>query len=338
MRIAFIQTLIELAERDSRVVLLTGDLGFSVMEPYVEKFPDRFFNMGVAEQNMVGVATGLAEAGFLPFVYSIATFATLRPYETFRSGALLHDLPVRIVGVGGGFEYGTAGLTHYALEDIAIMRAQPGLTVVAPADHEQARQALLATWNLAGPVYYRLGKDDKTVVTGLQGRFELGRVQTVREGSDLVFVTLGAIASKGVIAAEELAVEGISCAVVVVAGVQPVPVADLCELLAGFPAAITVEAHYLNGGIGSLVAEIISEHGLNCRLTRCGVHDMPRGVSGSQEFMEAAWNLSSNALVETARSVMKRSDVEPPRSRTAGFSSTAFPPMVKETSCQAGHE
>jgi transketolase len=145
VRATFIRTLVELAEEDERIVLLTGDLGFTVVEPFAERFPDRFFNVGVAEQNMVGVATGLAEAGFVPFAYSIATFATLRSYEFVRNGPVLHHLPVRIVGVGGGLEYGMNGLTHYALEDIAVMRTQPGMTVLAPADFQQARTALAET-------------------------------------------------------------------------------------------------------------------------------------------------------------------------------------------------
>ncbi|HEY4939313.1 MAG TPA: 1-deoxy-D-xylulose-5-phosphate synthase, partial [Actinomycetota bacterium] len=125
MRRAFVQELAEIAERDARILLITGDLGFSVVEPFADRHPDRFFNAGVAEQNMVGLATGLAESGFIPFVYSIATFAALRPYEFVRNGPVLHNLPVRIVGTGGAFDYGTAGPTHHALEDVGIMRMQP---------------------------------------------------------------------------------------------------------------------------------------------------------------------------------------------------------------------
>ena len=143
MRTKFIHTLTELAKRDSRIMLLTGDLGFMALEPFATTFPTRFFNVGVAEQNMVGLASGLAEAGFIPFVYSIATFASMRAYE-FRTnpGPILHGLQVRIVAIGGGFEYGSAGITHHALEDIGIMRTQPGLTVIAPADWQQAHTAL----------------------------------------------------------------------------------------------------------------------------------------------------------------------------------------------------
>src|SRR5947209_176297 len=163
MRAAFVSSLVNLAERDPRIVLVTGDLGFMALEPCAEQFPDRFVNVGVAEQNMVGVATGLAEAGFIPFAYSIATFATLRPYEFVRNGPIAHQLPVRMVGVGGGLDYGHNGISHYALEDIAIMRAQPGMTVIAPADADQARSALDATWDLDRPIYLRLSKEGAAV-------------------------------------------------------------------------------------------------------------------------------------------------------------------------------
>lgn len=300
MRAAFVQTLIELADADSRILLLTGDLGYSVLEPFAARFPNRFFNVGVAEQNMVGVATGLAEGGFIPFVYSIVTFAALRPYEFIRNGPVLHQLPVRIVGVGGGFEYGHAGPTHYGLEDIAIMRAQPGITCIAPADHEQARSAFLATWALPGPVYYRIGKDDRTTVPGLAGRFALGRAQRIGQGGDVVLIAMGAVAAEAAAAAEDLARQGVSCSLMVVASVTPAPVEDLVAELSRVPLAITVEAHSVNGGIGSLVAETIADHGLPCRLVRCGVRGVLRGPFGGQDYMQRAHGLSRAALVETA--------------------------------------
>jgi transketolase len=297
MRITFAKTLVELAERDARVLLLTGDLGFMVLEPFVQRFPDRFFNMGVAEQNMIGVATGLAEAGFLPFVYSIATFATLRGYEFLRNGPALHQLPVRIVGVGGGFEYGTAGTTHYGLEDLGVLRLQPEMTVIAPADFQQARTALLETWDHPGPVYYRLGKDEQTTIPGLDGRFALGRAAIVRRGDDVVWITTGAIATEVTAAAARLAArEGVSSTVVLVASVSPPPVDDLVRILRRFPVALSVEAHYRTGGLGSLVAEIIADHGLSCQLERCGIDAMPRGLAGSQRFLQEHAGLSAERL------------------------------------------
>ncbi len=299
MRGAFVRALVEIASRDPRVLLLTGDLGYMALEPFSERFPDRFLNLGVAEQNMVGTATGLAEAGFIPFAYSIATFLTLRPYEFIRNGPVWHGLPVRLVGVGGGFEYGPQGITHHALEDLGLMRMQPGLTVVAPADARQTASAVRATWDLPGPVYYRIGKDDRTEVPGLDGRFDLGRAQPIRDGDDVLLVACGSVASEAAAAADALAARGLRAAVLVVASVQPAPVSDLLAALRRVPLAVTVEAHYVTGGLGSLVAEVIAEHGLPCRLARCGVRRGPDGISGSPRRLQDSHGLSAGAIEET---------------------------------------
>ena len=300
MRKAFTRTLVELAEADKRIMLLTGDLGYMALEPFSDRFPDRFLNAGVAEQNMVGVATGLAEAGFIPFVYSIVTFASLRPYEFIRNGPVLHQLPVRVVGVGGGFEYGPQGTTHHGLEDLAVMRVQPGMTVIATADHRQHATALRETWDLPGPVYYRIGKDDTTEIPGLDGRFRLGRAELVRSGRDVCLVATGSVAAEAAAAAEMLATRGVDAGCLIVACLQPSPADDISAALTSVPVALTVEAHYANGGLGSLVAEVVAERGIGCRVHRCAVRNTPDGVSGSQRFMHQAHGLSREALVETA--------------------------------------
>lgn len=303
MRNAFIETLTELAERDRRVALLTGDLGFSVLEPFGERFPDRFYNVGVAEQNMVGVATGLAESGMIPFVYSIATFASMRPYEFIRNGPVLHQLPVRIVGVGGGFEYGNNGATHYALEDVGVLRLQRGLTVVVPADTAHACSALEQTYALRRPIYYRVSKGGPPI-PGLDGDFELGRLARLREGGDVALIGLGPIAADVVTAAERLADDGIDAAVAVVESFNPSPVEDLADFLSDVPLAVTVESHFVDGGLGTLVAEVIAEHGLPTRLRRCGIDELPRGLTGSQAFLQEHYGLSAAAISGTARSAV----------------------------------
>jgi transketolase len=297
MRSEFLAGLVELAERDERVLLLTGDLGYTVVEPFAERFPDRFVNVGVAEQNMVGLATGLAEAGFVPFVYSIATFASMRAYEFIRNGPVLHELPVRVVGVGAGLDYGHNGVTHYALEDVAIMRAQPGMAVLAPADPAQAVAALRATVDLPGPVYFRLGKES-SALDGLGARFELGRATVLGQGADVAIVALGTMAREALVASEALAARGQSAAVAVVASVSPPPLDDLAELLERCRLVVTVEAHYLAGGLGSLVAELIAERGLDCRLLRRGVVEMPRGMTGEPRTLLSAFGLTADQLVE----------------------------------------
>lgn len=305
MRKALIAKLVELARQDPRVVLLTGDLGFTVVEPFRDEFPDRFFNVGVAEQNMVGMATGLAESGLIPFVYSIATFASLRPYEFIRNGPIAQQLPVRILGIGGGFDYGTAGLTHYALEDLGVMRIQPGITVIAPADHRQASAALDATWDSAGPVYFRVGKEEGATVRGLSGAFRLGRTEQVREGKDIVMVAIGSMAMNVVEAADRLAEVGVEATVLVVSSFNPSPTEDLADALANFPLALTVEAHYVNGGLGSYVSEIIAENALDCRLVRCGVKQTPTGRVGSTPYMDHLHGLSPGALASEVCAVLE---------------------------------
>jgi len=301
MRKAFIQTLVELAKNDSRIVLLTGDLGFMVVEPFAEQFPDRFFNVGVAEQNLVGVATGLAEAGFIPFVYSIVTFAVLRPYEFFRNGPIFHQLPVRLVGIGGGIEYSNNGATHWGLEDIGVLRVQPGLKIIAPADSNQASTAIKATWDLPGPIYYRLGKNDATIIPGLNGNFEIDRLQMIREGKDVLFLTVGNIASEVLAAAEDilLSTNNVQAAVGIVSSLSASSTNDLIQVLKRYPLVVTVEAHFINGGLGSLVAETIAENQINTRLIRRGIDTVPDGISGSQEYMYQKFGISHGSLVKT---------------------------------------
>jgi transketolase len=306
MRTAFFRALTDLAENNPSVVLLTGDLGYMVIDPFRERFPERFFNVGVAEQNLLGLATGLAESGFVPFVYSIAPFVVFRPYEFIRNGPVKHRLPVRIVGVGGGFDYANDGFSHYALEDVAVLRVQPGTTVVAPADSEQVTTALEATWNLPGPVYYRLGKDELPPIPNLSGRFALGRVETVREGSEVLLLAMGPIAAEALRAADLLAEEGIACTVAVVAAVSPPPTEDLERLLAAHRVAVTVEAHYVCGGLGSLVSEVIAASGCACRLTRCGVRSLPGAETGTQAFLRQQHGLDAESLATTVRQSLNR--------------------------------
>jgi transketolase len=300
-----VKTLVEIAESDPRVVLLTADLGYSILEQFSEKFPDRFLNVGVAEQNMVGLATGLAESGYIPFVYSIVNFVALRPYEFIRNGPILHQLPVRVLAIGGGFEYGHAGPTHHGLEDIGVMRVQPGLTVLAPADGDQACSAILATMDQPGPVYFRLGKNDKYVLPGLDGHFELGRAQMVRDGKDILMVIMGSIAQPVMEASEKLFALGVSCGIMVVSSLNPAPKGDLVKTLSRFSVALTVEAHYIVGGVGSLVSEVVAEEGVPCKITRCGIKTTPNGITGSENFMHDLHGLSCDRLVEAALQALK---------------------------------
>lgn len=305
MRKAFIRTLSEIAGKDERVLLLTADLGYMVMEVFRDRYPERFLNVGVAEQNMVGIATGLAGAGYIPFTYSIATFMSLRALEFIRNGPVRHRLPVRMVGMGMGFEYGHAGPTHHAVEDVAALRTLPGLAIVVPADPAQAETALRSTWNAAGPVYYSLGKDDFASVPGLDGRFEIGRAVVIREGGDLAIAAMGSIATQAAAAAEELSARNIEATVVIVSSFHPDPTDDLEQILSRHRHVISVEAQAASGGLGSLIASVIASRGLPCRLWPMAVRRSLDGISGSQKDCWTRHGLDRLSILETAMRAME---------------------------------
>lgn len=304
MRSAFVRGMVEIAACDQRVVLLTADLGFMALEPFSEAYPDRYLNVGVAEQDMIGVACGLAEAGFLPFCYSIATFASMRGYEFIRNAAVLQRLPVRMVGVGGGFEYGPAGASHHGLEDVALMRVVPGMTVIAPADYAQMLTALRATWDLPGPVYYRIGKDDRREVPGLHGRFELGRVEVLGSGDHLLVLSAGSVSTEAAAAVEKLAARGVRSTLGIVSTLNPAPAEDLARLLRDFPVAMTLEAHSINGGLGSLACEVIAERRIACQVVRLGVSGKPSGRTGGEQYLLKQHGLDRDSVVTKALDVL----------------------------------
>jgi len=304
MRKAFIQSLIKIASTDERVMLLTADLGYLVLEEFMEKFPDRFLNVGVAEQNMVGIATGLAEAGFIPYVYSITPFAALRPFEFIRNGPIYHNLPVRIVGVGQGVEYGINGLSHYALEDIGVLRTQPTLTIIAPADNAQTRSAVESTHDLPGPIYFRLSKDNIDIPE-LEGKFEIGQLQQVGSGTDLLMISSGAITQEAIQAARLLANEGCYTTILVLASISPAPEKQLIEMLSKFRYVFTLEAHYTTGGIGSLIAEIVAENQLSVKLTRFGFTSILNETVGSAASIYALHGLSSEKVAGRIQEILE---------------------------------
>jgi len=306
MRKAFVEALCELAARDERVMLLTADLGWSVLEPFAERFPKRFINVGVAEQNMLGIATGLARQGVVPFVYSIATFASMRGYEQFRNGPVLHSLPVRVVGTGGGFAYGHAGPTHHAIEDFAIARALPGVAVVAPADGAQTRAVVEASVTLTGPAYLRIDKAELPDISELRGRFEFDRPILLRPGRDLLLLSAGAIVREALEAAEHLTSDVMSPAVAVMAHLTFQANPALAALLLQYPEIVTLEEASVVGGLGSLVAETIADFGLPCRLLRLGVRTSLQEHHGDRPYLLGQHGLDSVSVASQAANFSSR--------------------------------
>jgi len=305
VRKAFINALVELSQRDERILLIAVDLGYTVVEPYQEAFPERFINPGVCEQNAMAMATGLAEAGFIPFVYSIAPFATARPYEFIRNGPALHHSTVRMVGVGGGFEYGPAGPTHFGIDDVGLMRLLTGTTIIAPADAAQSQSALRATWDLRGPVYYRLGKDDAYVLPGLEGAFELGTAQRLREGKDVCLISLGALARESEDACRQLETGGIQAGHILISSVEPFPTDMVLEKIVDVPLVVVAEAHVPAGGIGERIGTMIAENGLSCKLLRCHAGREWDGRSGSHTYCLERDGLTGSAIATATEDMLQ---------------------------------
>jgi transketolase len=307
MRKAFVDTLLDIAKTDERIMLLTGDLGFMFLEPFARAFPERFVNVGVAEANLVNVATGLALAGFIPFIYSASTFVSMRCYDQIRNGPVYHRLPVKIVGVGAGFDYGFSGYSHYGLEDVGILRLQRGLSLIVPADSLQLTHALTDTWHDPRPTYYRIGKNERPAVAGLDGRFAKGRCAEIGTGRDLLLITMGDMAHEVVAAAEILRGHGIGVTVALVSSFNPAPDEDLRALLGAFQTALSVEDHGIDGGLGAWAAELVARYQLRCRLVRRGITDAPlSGVTGGDAYLRRQSGISGEDIVNTALATLGR--------------------------------
>ncbi len=293
MRNNFIQKLIEIASKDKRIVLLTADLGFSVLEDFANKFPDRFYNVGVSEQNMIGVATGLAESGFIPFTYTIAPFSLLRPYEFIRNGPILHNLPVRIIAIGAGFEYGNLGSTHHLIEDIAITRVFPNLSIYSPINGKNAESILDKSYLENNPIYYRIGKNKDSLSDNLD-YVEGDNFIQLSKGDDSVAVFgIGSIVEE-ILKCNNAIDKKISSYAII--KIDQKIQKELIPIIQKYKNIISVEAHYINGGIGSMIAEIIAENQLTAKLYRLGVTELSDGIFGNAEFMYRKHKISDKDI------------------------------------------
>jgi transketolase len=285
MRTSFLEELLVVAEADERIWLVTGDLGFSVLEPFAARFPDRYLNVGVAEQNMIGIAAGLAHSGKVPFAYSILNFATFRCLEQIRNDVCYHEGNVKVVGVGGGYAYGSLGYTHHGVEDLAVMRALPGLTVVAPGDPAEARLATRAIAAWKGPCYLRLGKANEPKVHDGTPDFVLGRAITVRPGRDLTLISTGGMLKECVETAQHFAADGIDARVISMPTLKPIDAEAIVRAARETGAIVTAEEHSIVGGLGSAVAEVLAESHITTWFRRFGVSDRLQRAVGSQTYM-----------------------------------------------------
>ena len=305
MRDAFIRQLLTLAQADPRIVLLTGDLGFAVFDEYIGTLPAQFVNVGVAEQNMAAIATGMALEGHVAFTYSIGNFATLRCLEQLRNDACYHQANVKAVSIGGGFSYGNLGFSHHATEDLAILRALPGMTVVAPADLWEAEQATIAIAALQGAAYLRLDKSNAGRTNSPAEKFELGKARRLREGRAMTLVGCGGIVADLIEAADELKTAGIDCRVLSHHTLTPVDGLALTQAAEETGGIITVEEHGIAGGLGGAVAEYCLEAKIRPRcFRRLGLRDQFATVVGGQAYLRDLYGMGKAAIMAAVRELV----------------------------------
>lgn len=308
MRSAFVRALMRAAERDPRIWLLTGDLGFSVLEPFAMQFPDRFVNMGIAEQNMTGVAAGMAMAGLIPVTYSIANFPTLRCLEQVRNDVAYHRLNVKIVAVGGGLAYGSLGYTHHAVEDIAAMRCLPSMAVAAPGDPFEAEAVTDAAFLHDGPVYLRIGKAGEPAVHANPVAVGMGEMIPVVKGEDVTLVSTGGVLTLIQAAAQELRNQGVDAGVVSCPWVSPISPMALAQIVRESGRIVCVEEHG-RGGLYSAVMECLSDLGIDAVVRSVRLANDPSSVSGSQESLRSQAGVSVASVVAAARQIARYGDL-----------------------------
>lgn len=302
MRNTFINTLCALAEEDERIYLLTGDLGFSVLERFRDRFPYRFINAGVAEANMTGVAAGLALSGKTVFTYSITPFSVFRPFEQLRLDVCYQNLNVKVVGAGAGFDYGAAGTTHHAIEDVAVMRALPNMKILSPADvHELAECVQIMVEN-PGPYYLRLHKGKGTTVhREAELSVSNGNPIEVREGSDVAILATGMMVPRCLEMLESLG-KGYGFSLYSAPWLKPLDRDSVLEIARLHNGLVTVEEHNVIGGLGSAVAEILAENRVDVMFKRLGIPDrFPDEVGGADYLLSKAGLSNDKILMEIMR-------------------------------------
>lgn len=283
MRKAAIDGVYALAKRDPRVVFVGSDLGAGTLEAMKQEFPERFFMEGVSEAHVIGMSAGLAFEGFIPYINTIATFLTRRCYEQVAIDLCKHGLPARLIGSGGGAVYAPLGPTHMALDDIAIMRAIPGMSVVAVSDAPEMKRLMEASLAWPGPLYIRLGKGGDPVVSSDGDRFEIGRAIVRKAPGDVLFVSTGVMTHRALQAAQILAHGGISAGVVHAHTLKPFDDATVLVAAKGVRAIVTVEEHSIVGGLGSIVAEMLADNGVRSPLIRLAFPDSYISNFGDQD-------------------------------------------------------
>lgn len=299
MRDTFVRTLVQLAKEDKTIELVTGDLGFGVLKPFWEQCPDQFTNAGIAEQNMTSVAAGMALTGKNVFTYSIGNFPTLRCIEQIRNDCAYHHANVKVVCIGGGFVYGSLGMSHQATEDLAILRALPDVVVLAPADLVEAEECTKALAKYNGTAYLRLGRGGEKRIHDHIDNFQIGKAIKVHDGEKFAIFSTGAIFEEVTTAKELLNERGIHPAVYTFPTVKPIDKETIEHVTENFDLIVTCEEHNIIGGFGSAVAEVMAEmKQKKAALLRVGLNDEYSIRVGNQKYLRSQYGIDAKGIVE----------------------------------------
>lgn len=299
MRRTALSCVYELAIKDERVVFIGSDITKRDIAAFAEEFPNRFFMEGIYEQHLIGMAAGLALSGKIPFINTIATFLTRRCFEQILVDLCMHNLPVRLIGSGGGVVYAPLGSTHIAIEDIAILRAIPNMTIILPSDAEEMKRLMPHTLNWPNPIYIRLAKGGDPILISKKNTFGIGKAITVKEGSKVVFISTGTTTYIAKQAADVLANDGIDVGVIHVHTIKPLDKEMLLKAISKAQIVLTIEEHRVTGGLGSALSELIAEehHGKIVKFKRIGFPDTFTEELGSQgEIMDKYGITEANIL------------------------------------------
>lgn len=298
MRNAFINSIYKVTRKNNNVMCMVGDIGGFLLRNYIKDFPNNFYNLGAAEANLVGVAAGLAMSGKIPFVYTITPFITSRCYEQIKVDVCYNNSNVKIVGVGSGVSYGTMGSTHHSLEDIAIMRVLPNMTIIAPSDPQEVEEAVFAATKYQGPTYIRLTLSSSPLDYS-RGKFEIGKARIVKKGINAAIIATGDMVTIAIEAAEALKKENINCYVVNMHTIKPIDEELIKKLSEECKVIISIEEHSTIGGLGSAVSSIISQHPKNKAVLKImGFEDIfCKEYSSDKLKIFEKYGLSSNHLV-----------------------------------------
>ncbi len=301
MRDAIIKAIETLARNDKNIILISGDLGFGVLDHFRTEMPEQYFNAGVCEQNMTSMAAGMALEGKKVYTYSIGNFPTLRCIEQIRNDICYHNANVTIIAVGGGFAYGSLGMSHHATEDIAIMRSLPNMKVFTPADAAEANLIAYQTAKLNAPCYIRLNKGgEPNIHSSYEAveNYKLGQAIPLRKGADVCLFSAGAITMEAMKAAQILAAKQIETAVYSFPSVKPIDVATLDICAETYKYIFTVEEHNNIGGFGSAVSEIISEKHTRPQIIRIGLPDVYSSIVGSQDYLRHVYHMDGQSIAQ----------------------------------------